>query len=169
MAIENLSYQLIEDLCVSINHEFYEILNSIQRVYSIDLPIKPLIQETLNSFLDDLDKTSFQKAARYEKKNRKRTKQRWETKIYSLCSSLSLDDDRHPFHRTIMVYKNASLDQQLLLFGSKDLPEIIEDNLKIVSKWANTDTSMLIECPTLALLNEKKSKICKIRFVLRNL
>lgn len=156
MAIENLSYQLIEDLCVSINHEFYEILNSIQRVYSIDLPIKPLIQETLNSFLDDLDKTSFQKAARYEKKNRKRTKQRWETKIYSLCSSLSLDDDRHPFHRTIMVYKNASLDQQLLLFGSKDLQEIIEDNLKIVSKWANTDTSMLIECPTLALLNKKK-------------
>lgn len=156
MAIENLSYQLIDDLSGYVDPKFYEIFNSVQRAYSLDIPIKPLIEETLNSFLDDLDKTSFQKAARNEKKNRKRTKQRLESKIYSLCSSLPLDDDKHPFHRTIVVYNNTSADQQSMLFGSKNLSEIIEDNLKAVSEWANTNTSMLIECPTLAFLSEKK-------------
>ena len=155
--MEQYSRRFIEELANHINPVIIDYFNKKRNLlnFSADT-VTSLIDETLMDYLDG-------KSSREDlipiiakiKKSRLQKRARWYKAYINDIDTINIDDPKHPLSNIVIMAKTLPVDDYYIIFGDKNLDEIIEDKKKAATLWKDDSNSLLIEFPGISSFTNK--------------
>ncbi len=147
--MEQYSRQFIEDLSKNIDPTIVEFFNKKHDVFNFPCStLAELIDITLMEYLDG--KTSREDLLPIIgkiKKSRLQKRARWYKSFINDLNTLSIEDPKHPLAPIITTARSLPVDQYVLMFGDKNLEEILLEYKEKATEWKNDSNSFLITFP----------------------
>lgn len=99
----------------------------------------------------------FRKQYKNLKATCNRRKKQWLDALKANMMIQPRDSAKYPFKHIIDIHKNLSRSQWKLVYGGRELDEVLEDEMKKAAAWAEDNSSFLIQFP--ALVSYTKGRI----------
>ena len=155
--MEQYSRQFIEELSKHIDPAIIDFFNMKHDLFKFPASnIPELIDETLMDYLEG--KTSREDLVPIIskiKKSRLQKRARWYTSYIDDINHLTIDDPKHPLAHVINLARSLPIDQYAIMFGNKEIDDIIEDYKQKAKEWKDNSNSLLILFPGLSAFTNK--------------
>ena len=155
--MEQYSRQFIEELSKHIDPAIIDFFNMKHDLFKFPASnIPELIDETLMDYLEG--KTSREDLVPIIskiKKSRLQKRARWYTSYIDDIEHLTIDDPKHPLAHVINLARSLPIDQYAIMFGNKEIDDIIEDYKQKAKEWKDNSNSLLILFPGLSAFTNK--------------